>query len=62
MKFSWDEPKAKSNLAKHGVSFEEAVTVFADPLALVVEDVEHVDRVILVGMATSGRLLLTVFT
>jgi uncharacterized DUF497 family protein len=37
--FSWDETKARSNLAKHGVSFEEAATVFADPLALVVEDV-----------------------
>lgn len=61
MKFSWDETKAASNLAKHGVSFEEAVTVFADPLALVVEDVGHVERMILVGLSHAGRLLLTVF-
>jgi uncharacterized protein len=59
--FSWDETKARSNLAKHGVSFEEAATVFTDPLALVVEDVGDAERMILVGKSMSGRLLLTVF-
>jgi len=36
--FEWDDAKAKSNLAKHGVSFEEAATVFGDPLSLTILD------------------------
>jgi len=39
--FSWDAAKATRNQAKHGVSFEEAVTVFADPEALDWEDTQH---------------------
>ena len=61
MDFSWDETKATSNLAKHGVSFEEATEVFADPLAIMVEDVEHPERLILIGKSVSDRLLLVVF-
>lgn len=61
MDFRWDETKARSNLVKHGVSFEEAATVFADPLALVVEDAVDAERLLLIGKATTGRLLLTVF-
>lgn len=61
MDFSWDEAKATSNLAKHGVFFEEATEVFADPLALMVEDVEHPERLILIGKSVSDRLLLVVF-
>lgn len=61
MDFSWDDAKARSNRAKHGVSFSEAATVFSDPLALFVEDVGHAERMILIGMSTSNRLLLTVF-
>ena len=37
MKFQWDRDKASSNASKHGVSFEEAVTVFGDPLALTID-------------------------
>ena len=39
--FEWDDDKASSNLAKHGVSFPEAATVFADPLSLTIPDPAH---------------------
>ncbi len=39
--FEWDARKARSNFAKHGVSFEEAATVFADPLSLTIADPDH---------------------
>ncbi|HEY9693826.1 MAG TPA: BrnT family toxin [Oculatellaceae cyanobacterium] len=41
MKFQWDRDKASSNAKKHGVSFEEAVTVFGDPLALTISNPDH---------------------
>ena len=41
MLFDWDEEKAKSNLAKHGISFDEATSVFDDPLFLIFADPEH---------------------
>lgn len=41
LKFAWDEAKAATNLAKHGVSFEEAATVFGDPLAISFDDPDH---------------------
>lgn len=41
MKFTWDQNKARTNLEKHGVSFEEAATVFNDPLALTYNDPDH---------------------
>ena len=41
LSFEWDEGKAKSNLAKHGVSFEEASTVLGDPLSLTIPDPGH---------------------
>jgi uncharacterized DUF497 family protein len=58
--FSWDERKAVSNLKKHGVSFEEASTVFADPLALAIEDALESERTLLLGMSNRQRLLLVV--
>ena len=63
--FEWDDEKARRNLRKHGVSFEEAQTVFADPLATVRDDDEHSaleERQIIAGTAESGRLLLVSFT
>lgn len=62
MDFSWDERKAASNLKKHGVSFDEAATVFADPLALAIEDDVDSDRTLLLGMSNRQRLLLVVHT
>ena len=41
MQFEWDEIKAKSNLKKHGVSFQEATTVFSDAMALTFDDPDH---------------------
>lgn len=61
MKFKWDPYKAASNARKHRVTFEEAVTVFADPLALIAEDSVNPDRALIVGESSIGRLLGTVF-
>lgn len=61
--FAWDERKAATNLQKHGISFEEAATVFADPLARFYDDPDHSTnelRFLLVGHSLLGRLLLVV--
>lgn len=39
--FEWDEEKSQSNLRKHGVSFEEASTIFGDPLSVTIDDRQH---------------------
>lgn len=60
MEFEWDDGKAASNEQKHGVSFPEAQTVFADPLALTGYDPDHSDdeeRYITMGTSLDGRLL-----
>ena len=64
-KFEWDEQKAASNLRKHGVSFDEAVSVFGDALALTFADTDHTeveDRSRTYGMSGKGRLLVVVHT
>jgi uncharacterized DUF497 family protein len=64
-KFEWDDQKAASNLQKHGVSFDEAVSVFADGLALTFADTDHFeseDRSRTYGMSNKGRLLVVVHT
>jgi len=63
LKFKWDIAKAKSNLKKHGVSFEEARTVFGDALSIVIVDSGHSffeDRLILIGRSHASRLLVVV--
>ncbi|MFM7165218.1 MAG: BrnT family toxin [Planctomycetaceae bacterium] len=63
--FEWDSEKASSNVTKHGVTFDEASTVFADPLAVIFDDDEHSQdelREIIVGQSVLGRLLLVSFT
>lgn len=65
MRFEWDEEKAARNLARHGVSFEEAETVFADSLAGIASDPDHSIgelREIIAGQSAAGRLLLVSFT
>lgn len=65
IRFEWDDEKALRNLRKHGVSFEEAQTVFDDDLATIRADEDHSvgeSREIIAGMAESGRLLLVSFT
>lgn len=60
MKFEWDAPKAAANLGKHGVSFDEAATVFLDHLAVSGPDPDHSvgeSRYISFGMSSLGRLL-----
>ncbi|MDQ3262210.1 MAG: BrnT family toxin [Myxococcota bacterium] len=61
LNFTWDPQKAASNVRKHGVSFAEAATVFADPLALFVQDSVHEDRLVLIGASSHQRVLFTVF-
>jgi hypothetical protein len=61
VRFSWDPLKAGTNARKHGVTFEEAVTVFADPLAVIVEDLGHAENARIIGMSGSRRVLLVVF-
>ncbi|MGH9970989.1 MAG: BrnT family toxin [Pyrinomonadaceae bacterium] len=60
MEFEWDGKKAAANLRKHRVSFEEAATVFNDPLATVYEDPDHSvseKRFLTIGTSARGRLL-----
>jgi uncharacterized DUF497 family protein len=65
LQFEWDEEKATSNLRKHGVSFEECITVFGDPQTLTIFDEEHSDqedRYIDMGRSAIGRVLVVVYT
>jgi uncharacterized DUF497 family protein len=64
-KFEYDPRKAAVNLRKHRVSFDEAITVFADPLRLVTDDDQHSideERWIAIGLSTRGRILFIVYT
>ncbi|MDN5882313.1 MAG: BrnT family toxin [Nitrosospira sp.] len=63
--FEWDQQKASRNKQKHGVSFSEVSTAFADPLSLTIFDPDHSeteDRFLLLGQAASGRLLVVCHT
>ena len=63
-RFEWDERKASKNIKKHKVSFEEAVTVFSDPLGRIFFDAGHSKnetREIIIGHSINNRLLLVNF-
>lgn len=65
LQFEWDRKKAASNLTNHKVSFDEASTVFDDPLACIFDDEDHsIDeqREIILGHSVLNRLLLVCFT
>jgi uncharacterized DUF497 family protein len=65
MEFEWDENKAAVNLSKHKISFEEARTVFDDPLYVDLYDPDHSDeedRYIIVGESQQGNLLIVSYT
>ncbi len=65
MEFEWDEEKAVTNLAKHGVSFGEALTIFDDPLYVDFYDPDHSlneHRYIIIGESRQGRLLIVSYT
>lgn len=61
LRFEWDDRKAAANLKKHGVSFEEARSVFVDEHARLINDPDHSedeDRFVLLGLSSALRLLL----
>jgi uncharacterized DUF497 family protein len=65
LQFEWNPKKAKTNLRKHGVSFDEAVTVFYDPLSATFDDTEHSlgePRFITIGYSSKSRLLVVSHT
>jgi len=65
LEFEWDEEKASSNVQKHGVEFEEARTVFGDPLANTFPDPNHSEnehRFLTFGLSQSARLLVVAHT
>ncbi|RJP26985.1 MAG: BrnT family toxin [Candidatus Omnitrophota bacterium] len=65
MKFEWDSKKARSNIRKHKVSFEEATTALSDPMAATNADPDHSlneERFITIGVSIRGRLLVVSHT
>jgi uncharacterized DUF497 family protein len=65
LRFDWDAPKAAANRAKHKVSFEEASTVFGDPLGRITDDPRHSEdeeRFVLLGQSERRRVLVVMFT
>lgn len=63
--FEWDERKSRDNQRKHGVSFQEAKTVFNDPLAITIYDPDHSiveDRYVDLGVSAEGRILVVCYT
>lgn len=65
MQLEWNADKARQNAAKHGVTFEEAASVFGDPLELTIPDPNHSiseDRFVSVGTSEAGRLLVVGYT
>ena len=65
MKFEWDETKDRANRRKHGMSFEEATTVFGDPLAGTIADPDHSigeRRYVTIGISANNRLIVVSHT
>jgi uncharacterized DUF497 family protein len=65
LRFEWDARKALTNQVKHGVSFDEAMSVFTDPLARIFDDPDHSvaeSREIIIGLSQKQRLLVVCFT
>jgi uncharacterized DUF497 family protein len=61
--FEWDEGKARSNEAKHGISFDEASTLFSDPFSLTIADPLHSfeeDRFVTIGWSVRARLVVAI--
>jgi uncharacterized protein len=65
VRITWDPVKARENLSKHGISFEEAATVLEDPLSAIGSDPDHSfdeERFIAFGVSLAGRLLAIAYT
>jgi uncharacterized DUF497 family protein len=63
LRFTWDPAKARTNVNKHGISFEEAETAFSDDNAILVPDPDHSDReerFLLIGLSAALRVLVVV--
>ena len=63
--FEWDEAKSKQNEVKHGVTFDEARTIFNDPFAMTISDPDHSaeeERWLDIGLSAEGRLLVVWYT
>jgi uncharacterized DUF497 family protein len=63
--FEWNEEKAETNLRKHGIGFDEAVTVFTDPFSVTIPDPDHSadeQRYIDIGNSEKGHVLVVVYT
>ncbi len=63
--FEWDEDKARENLRKHRVSFDEAKTIFWDPFSITIPDPDHSmdeERFVDIGASVNGRVLVVVYT
>jgi uncharacterized protein len=64
LRFDWDKKKAETNQRKHGISFDEAQSVFTDDLSIIVPDPDHSseeDRAIIIGSSRSGHMLVVCF-
>jgi uncharacterized DUF497 family protein len=61
MQCAWDGAKADRSARKQGVTFEEAATVFFDPLALIIEDESHPENARIIGESLGARILVVVF-
>jgi uncharacterized DUF497 family protein len=64
MDFEWDADKATSNFAKHSVTFAEAMSIFGDPLEIVIADPDRSEaeaRFVSIGLSTAGRLLVVAY-
>lgn len=65
MDFEWDPVKAESNREKHGVSFDEATTIFGDPLEVTIPDPDHSEgefRFLSLGRSSKDRVLVVAYT
>ena len=65
LNFEWDEEKAKANLKKHRISFDEATTLFIDPFSITIPDPDdsvNEQRYIDIGSSDNGRVLVVVYT
>lgn len=65
LEFEWDASKAEENVTKHGVRFDEGLTVFANPLARIFDDPDHSDterRELIIGHSARHRLVLVAYT
>jgi uncharacterized DUF497 family protein len=65
IRFIWDKNKARKNLVKHNIDFNEATTVFYDPLAFIFDDEPHSEnekRELIIGTSNKNKLLIVSFT